>query len=330
MGLLYVSENDAVIGINSGKFYVKHKDEIVEIPEKTVTGISIFGYSQMTTQCIRYCLDENIRVCFFSKAGKYSGCLNSAGFDNINRIEKQLELFKNKEVCLCLSKKIVSAKINNQLVVVHRYMKEKDAFGEQIKQMKIAKNKVMQCDSVSQIMGYEGIASRNYFDILSGLVCAEFCFFGRNRRPPKDPFNAMLSLGYSLLTSEISGEIENIGLSSEIGFFHQTAVNNPALASDLIEEWRPVLIDSLVMSLVQGKEIHKEQFLITEQGCYLNNEGKSIYLGKLEKKLHQSMQYLNYINKPVSFRLGLWHQIQCMRQVIEESNAELYNPVTIR
>ena len=249
------------------------------MPKETVESIAIFGNSQMRTQCTHYCLMKGIHVNYFSKRGAYFGRLISTGHVNVRRQKQQIFLSEEKSFPVELSKRIIEAKINNQIVLVKRYLRNLELNeNEAIFQMKNAKRKLESANTVEQIMGYEGIASRYYFQILSDMVEEEFKFNGRSRRPPKDPFNSMLSLGYTLLMYELYGEIENRGLNPYVGFLHQDRENHPTLASDMMEEWRAVIVDSAVMSLVQGHEISSQNFRVDEEtgGCILDDAGMKI------------------------------------------------------
>lgn len=126
--------------------------------------------------------------------------------------------------------------------------------------MKILKDKISENLTLKEIMGYEGNAAREYFCGLSKIIKPEFSFKGRNRMPPKDPFNSLISLGYTLLLHEAYGEIENKGLSPYCGYLHSDHERHPTLASDLMEEWRAVIVDSVVLSLIQGNEISPDDF----------------------------------------------------------------------
>lgn len=334
MSFVYVVEDGSKIGVEGGVITVLHKDgQLVKIPKETVEGISVFGNSQMTTQCTKFCLRKGIRVSFFSKTGSYYGCLMSTGHVNIKRLKQQIFLSEDKAFCLEIAKRIVEAKINNQLAVARRYLRTSGADAEEsLFQIGNARKKVKEAQSIEQLMGYEGIASKYYFEVLASLVEASFRFSGRNRRPPKDPFNCMLSLGYTLVMYEIYGEIENRGLNPYAGFLHQDRERHPTLASDLLEEWRPVLVDSVVLSLVQGHEIQSSQFSYDEQtgACVMEKEANKIFLRKLENKLHSEAKYLDYVSEKTSFRRAIWHQAGLLARAVENENAEEYMPIKIR
>ena len=130
----------------------------------------------------------------------------------------------------------------------------------------------------------------------------------------------------------IYGEIENRGLSPYISFLHSIREKHPSLASDLMEEWRAVIVDATVMSMINGHEISKDQFYfdMDEPGCYITRDGLKIYLNKLERKFQTEIRYLKYTNYAVSFRRAILLQMERLTKAIEEGDADLYEPVIIR
>lgn len=334
MSLLYVIEDGAQIGIDGGVIKVIHKDKsITKVPKETVETINIYGNSQMSTQCIQFCLRRGISVTFFSKTGSYFGRLVSTGHINVKRQKKQVFLSEEERFPIELSRKIIDAKINNQIVLAKRYLRNSNLDEkEAIFQMQNAKWKLSNANSIEQIMGYEGIASKYYFQILSDIVVDDFKFEGRNRRPPKDPFNSMLSFGYTILLYELYGEIESRGLNPYVGFLHQDRENHPTLASDMMEEWRAIIVDAVVMSLTQGHEISSHDFYFDEEtgGCILDKDGMKIFLNKLENKFHSETKYVQGIEGRMSFRHAIWHQIGFLVRAIENEDVDLYQPIKIR
>ena len=333
MSYLYVTENTAEIGIADNYAYAKYKDGmIVKVPFETLESISIFGRAQISTQCVQKCLSRGIPVAYYSKGGSYFGRLHSTGHVKVERQRIQAGLI-HSDLALVLSKKILTSKIHNQIIVLKRYARSQNIdLSEECVAMAVSQKHIEKCETVSQIMGYEGNAARIYFKCLGRLVLPEFSFEKRSRRPPRDPFNSMLSLGYSILMNEIYGKIENRGLHPYFGFMHEDRENHPTLASDLMEEWRAVIVDSLVMSLVNGREIQKGHFVrgVDDPGIYLTKEGMSIFIQKFEKKLRQEMKYLEYIDYAVSFRRAMELQINSFIQAIEKKDESYYHPIWIR
>lgn len=333
MSLLYVNENGAVIGIEGNQCTVKYKDGKKRlIPIEVLEGITIMGSSQVTTACVEECMKKGIALSYFSKGGRYFGRLHSTGHVNTERQRCQCRLY-DTDFSLELGKRIIGAKLKNQSVVLRRYEKSKGLeLAEYQKMLRICQDKVLRCESISELIGYEGQGAKYYFGGLAHCIEEEFAFSGRSKRPPKDEFNSMISLGYSVLMNEVYCKIEMKGLNPYFGFIHRDAEKHPTLASDMMEEWRAVIVDATVMSIINGHEIHKEDFYVdTEQpGCYLTKNGLKIFLNKLEKKFQTEVRYLAYIEYAVSFRRAILLQMEQLAKAIEAGDASLYIPVQIR
>ncbi len=330
MSYLYVTENGANINIDGGYFVVNYKNGLIhKIPKETLESVALFGNVSITTPCVREFLKKGIGVSYFSKNGAYYGRLESTSHKNTERLKKQIYLSDDDAFALSFDKKIIRSKINNQIVVLRRYTKN-NSTEEYIKDMRIYLNKIELVQTYNQLIGYEGAAAKSYFAALSKIIKPEFKFNGRNRRPPKDAFNSMISLGYTLLMYEIYGEIENRGLTPYCGFLHKDNERHPTLASDLMEEWRAVIVDSVVLSLIQGNEIGTEHFIYDEDNgaVYLNSEGMKIFIKKYENKLRTENRYIE--NSSMSYRKCLWYQVNSLVRLINEKNIDLYTPVNIR
>jgi CRISP-associated protein Cas1 len=332
MSYLYVCEQGAVIGYEGSRFQVKYKDDMLKsIPAETLEMIQVFGKIQLTTQCMEECLQRGIGVVFYSSYGSYFGRLISTNHVNVARQRMQAAL--TDEFKLEFSKNIIRAKIQNQVVILRRYERYRayDATQE-IEQMLRLCSKLPQCSTIEEIMGYEGAAARSYFSALGNLIDPDFYFEKRTRRPPLDPFNSMISLGYSVILNEIYGKLEGKGLNPYFGVLHQDHEKHPTLASDLMEEWRPVLVDSLALSLLNGHEIAAEEFYQEDYkpGVFLTKHGFKTYIAKLEEKFHTTSKYISYVDYDVSFRRAMDLQIQQLCYAIESGDPSLYMPVRIR
>lgn len=334
MSFLYVTESGATVSIGDNYVNVKYSSDMnKKIPIETLESISIFGRVQITTQCIEECLKRGIPISYYSSLGSYFGKLESIGHTHVERQRKQAQLYQS-DFALEFAKRVLRAKIKNQEVVLKRYSRHvnrEDVLNE-IKMMSISYDKISNGASIEQLMGYEGTAAKYYFKGLSKLINEEFRFNGRSRRPPKDEFNSMISLGYSIIMNEIYGKIQNKGLNPYFGFIHRDREKHPTLASDLLEEWRAVIVDSIVMSMMNGHEILKEDFQKDDVngGIFLNKDAMKKFLLKIEAKERADMRYLEYVDKPVSFRKAIEYQINQLVKAIEQEDATLYMPVRIR
>lgn len=333
MSYLYVHEQGSNVGVKNNRIEVICKNSMTKsIPIETLDNIQVFGNINISTRCIEVCLKKGIDIIYYSTKGAYYGRLISTNHVNTYRQRKQFEIDKNKIFKLEISKKIIQAKINNQIVIMKRFSNNYKGSKEEIIIMKRMLINAKEAKDIEQLMGYEGMASKLYFSFLGKVVKSDFYFERRTKRPPEDEFNSMLSFGYSILFNEIYGKIEGKGLNPYFGIMHKDKEKHPSLASDLIEEWRAVIIDSLVMSLVNGNEISKSNFyrLDNEKIVLLDSEGFKKFIVKYDKKINTSNSYLNYINYKISYRRAIDFQINQFVKAIESEDVSLYEPIMIR
>jgi len=331
---LCISEQGAFLGFSGNRFIVKSKGEVIEsLPAEIVDVIEIFGNVQVSTQCLTKCLRSGIDVIYLSMNGSYQGRLVSMNHANPMKQRKQLCCSNDRDFSLNISKAIIAAKITNQIAVLRRYGRNRNAdLSAACKSMRLAGKAVMKCTAINQILGHEGFAAKEYFKNLGLLIDPQFAFKGRTKRPPRDPFNSLLSFGYTLLFNEIIGKIELKNLNPFWGFIHQDHAKHQALASDLMEEWRAVIVDSLAMSCLNGHEIVMDNFKHNEenQGIYLNQEGIRLFLSKFENKMNTKSKYLDFIDYATTFRKAIEYQIERLIKAIDRNSPDYYIPVRIR
>lgn len=334
MAHIYITGSGSTVGVNGGRLEIHQKDGLLKsVPRETVESIAIFGNSSLTPSCIQFVLEKGISVSYFSGKGKYFGRLESTSHHRTDVMKKQFEVCDNEGFCLDMGRKMISAKIRNQEVVLRRYVKEPD--DNQLQELNIMKKyhkKAENAESIEELLGYEGIAARTYFKCIGGFIEREFAFNGRSKRPPEDAFNSMLSLGYTLLMYEIYSKIEDEGMSPFYAAVHKNYGNHPALASDLMEEWRSVIVDSVVLSLIQGHEIHIDEFYKDEEngGVFLEKSGMRKFISKFERKMNSTSKYLIYDDANRSIRNSLVEQCKRMRACLLLQNSKEYMPVIIR
>ena len=335
MSLLYITEHGGMVGFEGNRITIRTKEHLRSLPVETIDSITMMGASQLTTNCMEQCMKRGIPVSFMSKGGSYFGRLVSTGNINAKLQRRQSALYET-EFALELSKRIIEAKIHNQMVVLRRYARSNDSkdVSTLISQIKICKHKIEDgtLTSDGQLIGYEGNAARLYFDGLSKVIDPDFAFHGRSRRPPKDEFNSLISLGYSILMNEIYNILEAHGVNPYFGFLHKDDEHHPTLCSDLMEEWRPVIVDTIAMSLINGHEITKEDFQqgLDMPGCYLTKEGLKFFLSKLEDRLNTKTKYFPDTDQNLSFRSGMEHQVMALIRAISSGDASDYHPLKIR
>lgn len=331
MSSLYVDEPGTRIGFHDNRIRLVIPDgQIKEIPVEMVDTISVMGNVQLSSECMHICMRKGIPVEFFSRGGKYYGRLQAAGNVNTQRQRLQCELYES-EFALQIAKRITMGKMQNQKVVLRRYGRSKGIdISTHVKTIDRNREKIKNALSIEEIMGHEGYAAKVYFAGLSILVEPEFLFCGRSHQPSGDEFNAMLNLGYTLLMNIMIGSLDSKGLNPYFGFLHRDREKHAALASDMMEEWRPIIVDSLVMSLINGHEIHKSDFVKDDNGYCLSKEGLKAFIRKLENKLKLKVKYLPDVPYSVSFRQGIILQIESLIRAMEQRDTAIYKPIEIR
>ncbi len=335
MPSLYVTEQGASISVGGGKFVIDCKNNLRrEIPEETVDSIVVFGNVQVTYGAQKKILEKGISMSFLSTRGSYFGRLHSTAHPNPYRFKRQVYMSDNGAQRVLFAKITLRAKIHNQIVLLRRYNRHSGDIHleDELLHMASCEKKIENAATIEEIMGYEGIAARYYFKGLSRLVDEKFRFSGRSKRPPRDPFNALLSLGYTIVFYEIYAELENQNIHPYISFVHSLKDHHPAMVSDLLEEWRAAIVDSTVMSLVQGHEIKCEMFSKDDEtgAVIISNQGVRILVRKLEQKMASRMNYLDYLDHPTSFRKGIWWQVRMLANGIDREDLSIYRPLRIR
>ena len=179
---LYVVKHGAVLGIFGGLLTVKYPDKSEEaFPKNTIEGIAVFSKVTITTACIEFCLMNNINVGFFSLNSRYYGRLTPVVNTNVANLRKQIALSTDESYILEIARRIIHAKISNQLVVANRYSSNVPDLMEIKNEVKRLRRKVVSSESINQLIGFEGLASKYYFQALSKVIVNDFAFNGRNR-----------------------------------------------------------------------------------------------------------------------------------------------------
>lgn len=330
---LYVCNQGAQISLKDNQFQVQTVDDTCKsFPIHMVDMIEVFGNVQITAQATKCCLKEHILVIYYTASGHLIGRLSPVTSFNPNRIQKQYQLLDSQEVLLAMNRKIVKAKIHNQFVVLKRFARKRSfeideetasLFTALLKRVDRAKKR-------DQLMGLEGIAAKEYFQRLGKLPDTQYQFKRRSRRPAKDPANAALNMGYSILMNEILGVITGEGFLAEIGIFHTTGYNRPALACDLMEEWRPVIIDSTVISMFTGHEFQEMDFQILDKDVYLSHSGMKKLIRKIQRKMDLGCSYLKNSDKKMTFHNAIAHQVFSFGKMLDTSNVDEYMPIMLR
>lgn len=277
--LIVVQKPGCTLGQRGGEYVVSEKGmDLQKFPRHQVRAIYLYGAVQLTAQAAQSCLEDGVDVGYFSPAGRFLGLLRGLPASGVDARLGQYRLFGERGIRLKIAREVIRAKIHNQRVLLMRNGDAPDSTLRQLADLRDLTEKAADLDS---LRGVEGTAAALYFEhfatMLSGRAGVEFTFTERNRRPPRDPLNALLSQGYSVLSKELTGVCHAVGLDPFLGFYHQPRYGRPALALDLMEEFRPLIADSVAISLLNRGELSAGHFTRSASGCFLREDGRKIF-----------------------------------------------------
>lgn len=335
MSNIYVYEQGSIITINENRLIItKVNKEIESIPIELIDGVMIFGNIQVSTQSIHKLLSKGINITYLSKKGYNFGRLENSNKVNIERQRLQFKKSEDIFYSLEISKKFIEGKIRNQRTVllrVNKQLKNKE-IKEKIELMKRYIAKIEYVDDIESLMGMEGFCAKIYFDSLNYILNEEYRFKNRSKRPPRDPFNSIISFGYALLYNEVFNILGSKGLNPYVAFLHKDRNKHAALCSDIMEEFRPILIDTLSIYLLNNDKIIKEDFIfnVKNNSVLLNKDGVSKVVSEFEKRILQKVSYVKEINYKMNFREIIEYQISLLINSLMQDNPKIYKPVLIR
>ena len=276
------------------------KDKSVRINE--ISDVAVFGNVSITTPALSTLMDREIPVAFHSYGGWFRGLTHGTGHRNVEVRTAQFRYSFDDALCLRFAQEIVAAKIVNQRTILRRNWRDgKEGRMAVLEHLKIARKSVNEATSMKTLLGIEGTAAGYYFRAFAKLLTppnhghnpedsnpiGPFHFEQRNRRPPKDPVNAMLSLAYAMLTRHLTVALSTVGLDPYRGFFHAPGFGKPALALDVMEPFRPLVADSVVLSVINTGEITALDFVKGHTGTALTTTGRRNFVKAFERRLSQ-------------------------------------------
>lgn len=289
-GIHVVAQQEGVkVGVRGKELRFTDKNGSVAktVPLTNLESLSLLGSVQITTQAIHALADMNTPIAFLSPAGRLVAMIDPLDSVSAEVRRSQIRKLDCAEACLELARALVSAKIMNQRTLLLRNHSSLPAEVASDLQ-KEAKN-ATQADSVDAVRGHEGQAAAIYFRHFSGMfkgpLSVEFDVNGRKRRPPPDPINSCLSLAYSILTHECVAALRLARLEPSIGGFHVSRPGRPALALDLMEPFRPLIADSIVITCFNRHELTEGHFLRTASGCSLTDAGRRQFFNALGRRM---------------------------------------------
>ena len=295
---LYLNTQGLRVGKSGYLLKVQEKDRVVEeVRINEICQVSLFGNIQITTQAVQALCEMEVPIAYFSMGGWFYGLTQGLGVRNVSLRRHQFRLADSPTFCLRIARSLVAGKIRNQRTLLQRNHVEPPTGA--IGQMKWAIEEAERAESIPELLGIEGNAARIYFANFPGMIKADdepwsesqgkpllsFDFTVRNRRPPRDPVNAMLSLAYSVLAKDLTIVCQAVGFDPFIGCYHQPRYGRAPLALDLMEPFRPLIADSAVLTAINTKMVQPSDFVQAGQSVAMTPGGRKAFFRAYEQRM---------------------------------------------
>lgn len=335
MTTLYVTDQGAYLSVRHQQFQVFYQQELrIKVPVNRVSHIVLFGCCNLSHGAVSLALRRRIPIMYLSQKGRYFGRLETEGTAKVEYLIQQVKCSLDPGFTRKQAEAIVEAKLHNSRILLmrlnrRRNSKDKDESlaARAIDAIEILMDNLPTAESMDALRGYEGKAATLYFQALGSLFTGVFAFEKRTKRPPTDPINSLLSLGYTLLSQNVYSFIQAVGLHPHFGNLHVPRDNHPALVSDLMEEFRAQLVDSLVAYLINSKIFVPEDFTPPDEwsGVYLHPNALRKFLKHWEDKLQAEVTH-PHTGYKVAYRRCLELQVReyiaCLM-----GEVEIYRPM---
>ena len=268
--------------------------EVDDQPKTTVrlaevSQVVLQGSVYMTSGALQELLRREIPVVWMSYGGWYLGHTQGIGHKNVELRTAQYRASFDEQCCLALARGWVAAKIRNQKVILRRNWRGAEPPDAEVTQLEAAERNARRAESLESLLGIEGAAAAVYFGAFGNLLKTDpspgfaFDFSARNRRPPRDPVNALLSFAYALLTRQFAVTLASVGLDVYRGFYHQPRYGRPALALDMLEPFRPIVADSAVLKAINNGEVRPTDFVTAGGAVNLKDDGRKRFIAGFER-----------------------------------------------
>lgn len=317
LNTLYVTTPESYLSKDGLNVVISVKQqEMFRIPIINIEQIVTFGYMGASPGLMKLCTDNGVSLTFLSPNGRFVSRVQGATKGNVLLRKAQYRLSDDEHCSLHLAQLFVGGKIQNYRNVLRRYVRDygsNESVEEAANAMDLEKKNVFKATGKDLLMGIEGRAASKYFSVFPHLILQQkqdFPFDGRNRRPPKDAVNAMLSLAYTLLANDTTVALETVGLDPYVGFFHSLRPGRTSLALDVMEEMRAYLGDRFVLSLINKRQISANDFLYQgEKGVFLTEKGRKTFLTSWQNRKKEIVTH-PYLNEKIP--VGLLPHVQAM------------------
>lgn len=320
LNVLYVTSPDGYLARDGQNVVVRvAEEERARIPIHILESIVCFTHAGASPGVMSLCAESGVALSFLSENGKFLARVSGPTTGNVLLRRQQYRLADDIEGCTVIVRNMIAAKIVNCRTVLRRAIRDhSDAVNTQHLQQAVEKlNETIRvladCRDLDALRGMEGRAAHVYFSTFDELVLnpdPAFRFESRNRRPPRDIVNAMLSFLYALLRHDVQSALETVGLDPYVGFLHRDRPGRPSLALDLMEELRPYLADRVALSLINRRQVTPKGFVASEvEGVWMTDEIRKTVLTAWQKRKQETVVH-PYLEEKIE--IGLIPHVQAL------------------
>ena len=320
LNTLFVTTQGAYLAKDGETVAVKIEQKtVLRIPIHTLDGIVCFGSVGCSPYLMGFCAQKDVAISFLTEYGKFLAMVKGPVSGNVLLRRKQFRMADKLDVSAQVAGFVLTGKIANCRTVLERCLRDHSEKIDQYGVKKVSNRlsmyirKELQKDELDSLRGIEGDAAHQYFSVFDELIFQQkdaFIFSGRNRRPPTDRVNCLLSFVYTLLVHDVRSALESVGLDQSVGFLHRDRPGRPGLALDMMEEFRPFLADRLVLSMINRGQVKSDGFTIKESGAvHMDDDTRKIVLTTYQKRKQESLLH-PFLNEKI--QIGTLFFIQAL------------------
>lgn len=299
LNTLYITTQQAYLHKEGQSVVVRvEKENRLRLPVHTLDGIVCFGAVSMSPFLMHHCAESNVAVSFMSEYGKFLARVQGPVSGNVLLRRQQYRIADQSEEAARITRHLLIGKLANSRTVLRRALRDhgsQESLRQGISRITQYLNRLQRPADVDTLRGIEGEAAASYFAAFPQLITVSdeaFVFAGRNRRPPMDPVNALLSFLYTLLVHDCRSALEGVGLDPCVGFLHTDRPGRPSLALDLMEEFRAFLADRLVLSLINRRQIQPDDFKESAGGAVMmTDKARKVVLSAWQKRKQEEITH---------------------------------------
>lgn len=313
LNTLFITTLDVYLSLKGENIIVtKEETQLGRLPLHNLEAICTFGYAGASPALMYACAERNISLTFLSSSGRFLARVIGESKGNVVLRKKQYRVSDDEVESARVARNFIFAKISNQKWILERMTRDYPlridvpVFKQISQDLSSTLREIITIEDLESLRGLEGQAATSYFRCFDQMILQQkgsFYFKNRNRRPPTDNVNALLSLSYTLLSNDVAAALENVGLDAYVGFLHRDRPGRASLALDMMEELRGVMADRFVLKLINKKVLTARDFLEKENGAVLlTDDGRKTFIRMWQERKQETLTH-PFLNEKINWGL---------------------------